>query len=389
MAGLRGSPSHGREFISQLEASATGRVATPQLRVRTVRTRAVRSPMRRPLLTSVGSISAAPLVLIDVETDEGVTGRSYLFCYLDAVSPLIQRALEILLPSLVRQPVEPAELRKRASQSLQLLGADGVFGLCLSGLDVAYWDALAKAADMPLARFLGGTCGRVQAYNSNGLGVMSPEAAASEALELIDEGYSAIKVRLGHPLAEHDLAVVRAIRAQIPAGALLMSDYNHCLTAPEAIRRARMLDGEGLHWIEEPTAPDDLRANAEVARSVSTPIQIGENFRTLREMQAAIDQRACDMVMPDLERIGGVSGWLKAAAIAEASGFAMSSHLFPEVSSHLMMATPTNHWLEYVDWAEPILSEPLVLKNGYAIVPERPGNGLSWDEDAVRLYAAN
>ena len=273
--------------------------------------------MRRPLLTSVGSVSAAPLVLIDVETDQGITGRSYLFSYLDAVSPLIQRALDILLPSLIRQPVEPAELRKRAGQSLRLLGADGVFGLCLSGLDVAYWDALAKAADMPLARFLGGTCGRIQAYNSNGLGVMSPEAAASEALELLDEGYRAIKVRLGHPAAEDDLAVVRAIRAKIPTGALLMSDYNHCLSAPEAVRRARMLDGEGLYWIEEPTAPDDLPANAEVARSVSTPIQIGENFRTLREMQAAIDARACDLVMPDLERIGGVSGWLKAAAVAE------------------------------------------------------------------------
>jgi mandelate racemase len=345
--------------------------------------------MRRPLLTSVGSVTAAPLVLIDVETDQGITGRSYLFCYLDAVSPLIRRVLEILVPSLVRQKVEPAELRKRAGQSLQLLGVDGVFGLCLSGLDVAYWDALAKAADMPLARFLGASCGRIQAYNSNGLGVMNPEAAASEALELLDDGYRAIKVRLGHPAAEDDLAVVRAIRAKIPAGALLMSDYNHCLSGLEAVRRARMLDDEGLYWIEEPTAPDDLPANAEVARSVSTPIQIGENFRTLREMQAAIDQRACDLVMPDLERIGGVSGWLKAAAVAETSGFAMSSHLFPEVSSHLMMATPTNHWLEYVDWAGPILSEPLVVRDGYAIVPERSGNGLSWDEDAVRLYGAD
>ena len=345
--------------------------------------------MRRPLLTSVGSVSTAPLVLIDVETDQGITGRSYLFSYLDAVSPLIQRALDILLPSLVRQKVEPAELRRRASQLLQLLGADGVFGLCLSGLDVAYWDALAKAADMPLARFLGGTCGRIQAYNSNGLGVMNPEAAASEALELLGEGYRAIKVRLGHPAAADDLAVVRAIRAKIPTGAVLMSDYNHCLSAPEAVRRARMLDGEGLYWIEEPTAPDDLPANAEIARSVSTPIQIGENFRTLREMQAAINQRACDLVMPDLERIGGVSGWLKAAAIAETSGFAMSSHLFPEVSSHLMMATSTSHWLEYVDWAEPILCEQLIVKDGYAIVPERPGNGLSWDEGAVRLYAAD
>ncbi|HEY1778924.1 MAG TPA: enolase C-terminal domain-like protein [Roseiarcus sp.] len=357
--------------------------------MRSIRTRAVRSPMRRPLLTSVGSVTAAPLVLIDVETDQGITGRSYLFCYLDAVSPLIRRVLEILVPSLVRQKVEPAELRKRAGQSLQLLGVDGVFGLCLSGLDVAYWDALAKAADMPLARFLGASCGRIQAYNSNGLGVMNPEAAASEALELLDDGYRAIKVRLGHPAAEDDLAVVRAIRAKIPAGALLMSDYNHCLSGLEAVRRARMLDDEGLYWIEEPTAPDDLPANAEVARSVSTPIQIGENFRTLREMQAAIDQRACDLVMPDLERIGGVSGWLKAAAVAETSGFAMSSHLFPEVSSHLMMATPTNHWLEYVDWAGPILSEPLVVRDGYAIVPERSGNGLSWDEDAVRLYGAD
>ena len=389
MVGFRGSPSGAQEFVSQLSTPESGRRATPQLSVRAVRTRAVRSPMRRPLLTSVGSVSAAPLVLIDVETDQGITGHSYLFCYLDAVSPLIQRALEILLPRLVGQLVEPAELRRRASQSLQLLGADGVFGLCLSGLDVAYWDALAKAADLPLCRFLGGSPGRVQAYNSNGLGVMSPEAAASEALELIDEGYHAIKVRLGHSAPERDLAVVRAIRAQIPSGALLMSDYNHCLTTPEAIRRAGILDDEGLYWIEEPTAPDDFRGNAEVARSVSTPIQIGENFRTLREMQAAIDQRACDLVMLDLERIGGGTGWLKAAAIAETSGLPMSSHLFPEVSSHLMMVTPTNHWLEYVDWAEPILSEPLVLKNGYAIAPERAGNGLSWDEDAVRLYAAD
>ena len=104
-------------------------------------------------------------------------------------------------------------------------------------------------------------------------------------------------------------------------------------------------------------------------------------------MAAALAARACDYAMPDLQRIGGVTGWLRAAAIADAAGMAMSSHLFPEVSAHLLAVTPTAHWLEYVDWAAPILQRPLRIGDGYAEIPDRPGNGLEWDEEAVRRYA--
>jgi mandelate racemase len=115
-------------------------------------------------------------------------------------------------------------------------------------------------------------------------------------------------------------------------------------------------------------------------------VQIGENFSTPDAMEEALAAGACDYVMPDLERIGGVTGWQRAAGIASARGIEMSSHLFPEVSAHLLAATPTAHWLEYVDWAAPILVEPVRIVDGFALVPERAGNGLQWDPDAVKRY---
>jgi mandelate racemase len=195
-----------------------------------------------------------------------------------------------------------------------------------------------------------------------------------------------VKLRLGRPTAEQDLAVVRAVRRRLPDSVALMVDYNKALTVTEALRRGQVLDGEGLYWIEEPTRHDDYSGCARIAAALATPVQIGENFGGPLAMAAALANGACDYVMPDLERIGGVTGWLRAAAIASAAGIEMSSHIFPEVSAHLLAATPTCHWLEYVDWAAPILAEPLRISDGMALVPDRPGSGVSWDEDAVKRY---
>ncbi len=123
-----------------------------------------------------------------------------------------------------------------------------------------------------------------------------------------------------------------------------------------------------------------------LVRELKTPIQIGENFSESSAMAAALAAGAADYVMPDLERIGGVTGWLRAAALAATSRIEMSSHLYPEVSAHLLAATPTRHFLEYVDWADKILQEPLEIADGCAVVPQRPGNGLAWDRKAVEKY---
>jgi mandelate racemase len=167
-----------------------------------------------------------------------------------------------------------------------------------------------------------------------------------------------------------------------------MTDYNQALDTPEAIRRGRALEEEGIYWIEEPIRHDDYAGNAAIAEALKVHVQIGENFNGPQAMAQAIAAKACDLVMPDLARIGGVSGWMQAAGLATAHDIPMSSHLFPEVSAHLMAVTPTAHWLEYMDWASAILEEPAVLRDGCLIVSDRPGSGLAWDEKAVAKYAA-
>jgi mandelate racemase len=256
----------------------------------------------------------------------------------------------------------------------------------MASFDVACWDALARAAGRPLVSYLGGTPGPVPAYNSCGLGLMKPAAVADEAEKLLAGGFKALKLRLGYPTLEADLAAVHAVRARVPRDIHVMVDYNQALSVDEAIRRGRALDGEGVYWIEEPIRHDDHAGCARVARALSTPVQIGENFSLPHDMERALDLQACGYAMPDLERIGGVTGWRHAAELARARGIRMSSHLYPEVSAHLLAVTPTAHWLEYVDWANSILVEPLRIVDGNAIIPSGPGNGLAWDEGAIRKY---
>jgi mandelate racemase len=237
----------------------------------------------------------------------------------------------------------------------------------------------------------------VRAYNSNGMSLQAgfgrdsgfESALGDEAQELLGEGaFTAIKLRLGYQTLEEDLAAAHAVRKRVPAGTIVMSDYNQALTVTEALRRGRALDQVALAWIEEPVRHDDYAGCAAIAREVATPIQIGENFDGVHAMADALAAGSCDYAMPDFGRIGGVSGWMAAASLAQAAGMEMSSHLYPEVSAHLLAATATCHWLEYVDWASPILKQPIEIRDGYAVIPDRPGVGMEWDEDAVKRYGA-
>jgi mandelate racemase len=356
------------------------------LTLRAIHATAVEVPMARPLGTSALTMRTAPLLLIDLETEEGVTGHAYLFCYTRIAPGPIAAVLADIQDAVRGERLAPIDLSTRLQQRYRLLGAQGIVRMALAGFDVACWDALSLAAGLPLASYIGSQPRPIPAYNSNGLGLMSPEQAADEAEALLEQGFQAVKLRLGRATAEQDLAVVRAVRRRLPDTVALMTDYNQALTVTEAIRRGQALDGEGVYWIEEPTRHDDYAGCARIAAALKTPVQIGENFAGASAMATALAADACDYAMPDLERIGGITGWQRAAALASAVGIEMSSHIFPEVSAHLLAATPTCHWLEYVDWAAPILAEPLRIVDGLAQVPDRPGSGVAWDTDAVKRF---
>ena len=361
-----------------------------ELVVRNVIVRSVVVPLRRPLATKVGDFSRWPLLLIDVTTEEGITGRGYLAPYLSRAAAAVRTVLEDMGAALRGQPVSPAAAYASARGWLGLAGYQGLALAAVAGLDIALWDVLAQAAGLPLAVLLGGTPNPVPAYNSNGLGLIPPEQVAEEALELLAEGgFTALKVRVGRDRTADDLAAVRRVRTAVGDDVTLVADYNQGLTLGEALDRCRALDEEGLGWIEEPLRYDDLDGHARLAADLATPVMLGENFYGPRAMYEAIRIRACDLVMPDLMRIGGVTGWLRAAAIADVTGLPMSSHLYPEVSGHLLRVTPTGQWLEWQDWAHPVLARPFEVRAGHLHLPGVPGNGLEWDEDAVAHFQAD
>lgn len=356
------------------------------LTVRAIRAVAVEVPMRYVLGTSAAAVRAAPLLLVDVETEEGVTGRTYLFCYLAAAAPAIVSLLAEVERAVRGERIAPDALWALLSKRFRLIGVQGIVRMAMAAFDTACWDALAIAANMPLATYLGGSPRPVPAYNSCGLGLMPPAALADEAEKLLAGGFRAVKLRLGYATLEEDVAALHAVKKRVPGAIKIMVDFNQALSVDEALKRGLALDSEGVSWIEEPIRHDDYRGCAMLASELQTPIQIGENFSEPRAMAEALDLQACDYVMPDLERIGGVTGWRSAAALAAERSIPMSSHLFPEVSAHLLAVTPTAHWLEYVDWADAIVEEPLRIVDGNAIAPARAGNGLTWNKEAVERY---
>ncbi len=360
----------------------------PHLTVRAIRATPVDIPPNFVLGTSRGAFRRVPLLLIDLETEEGVTGRSYLFCYLRAAAPAIMSLLGEVETVTKGDGVDPAALWGKLASRLALIGVQGIVRMAMAGFDVACWDALAIAARQPLVRLLGAEPKPIPAYNSCGLGLMDDLGAlAAEAEKLLAVGnFRAVKLRLGYPTLARDIAAVHAVRKRVGDDVHLMIDYNQLLGVDEALTRGRALDAENIYWLEEPIRHDDYAGAAKLARALKVSIQIGENFSLPSGMSAALEQAKPDYVMPDLERIGGVTGWRQAAQLAAVNRIKMSSHLFPEVSVHLLAATPTCHYLEYVDWADVLVQEPLKIIDGGAVVPDRWGNGMIWNQDAVERY---
>jgi len=354
--------------------------------IRELRVRAVRVPLPEPHRTAAGVVAESPLVLTDVVTDAGVVGHSLVFTYTPAALHPTADLIRNLEPLLVGLPLAPAEVEQQLARRFRLLGTQGLVGMALAAVDMALWDALARARGVSLTRLLGGVERPLRAYGA--VGFDGPEGCARTAAAWAERGLTAVKAKIGYPTVAADVAVVRAMRQAAGPEIRIMVDYNQCLTPPEAAARLRVLDDEGLTWVEEPTLAHDYGGHAAVAREVRTPIQCGENWWGPLDLRHALEAGASDLVMLDVMKIGGVTGWQRGAALAQTWGVPVSSHLWPEISARLLCCTPTADWLEYADWWNPILIHPLRLEGGLALCDDAPGSGVEWDEDAVARYAA-
>lgn len=351
------------------------RIMSPK--IRDLHVRPVCVPMAHPHRTASGVVMESPLVLLTVHTDQGVAGHSITFTYTAAALQPVADLIRNIAPLIVGDAVAPLEIEHKLGGRFRLLGTQGLVGMALAGIDMALWDALARLHDVPLFRLLGAEERPLQAYGAVGYDGAIQSAEIAE--DFASRGFRGVKAKIGYPSVREDLAVVRAMRSAVGPDIALMVDYNQSLTPAEAIERLRVLDGEGLTWIEEPTLAYDFDGHAQIAAEIATPIQCGENWWGALDMRHAIAARASDYMMLDVMRIGGVTGWMRAAALGAAHGIRLSSHLWPELSAQLLCATPTAHWLEYADWWNPVLLEPLQVENGLVQIGGTKGAGIGFE----------
>lgn len=363
-------------------------MALPQLTIREVRVRAVDAPLDPPLRNSLNVIDRAPLVIAEVQSEEGPRGNAYVFPYTPAALGATASLVRNIGAGLKGRALAPATLWQELHNAFRILGTEGLVQIALSALDMALWDTLARAADAPLCRLLGAEPKPLPIYASLrgwGATMLAEEAGAAVAAL----GARVVKFKLGQARLEDDLDTVRAVRAAVGEGVEILVDYNQSLTRPEAERRGLALQNFGVRWLEEPLPVDDDAGLAALRQALRVPVQGGENWWGPKGMARALAAGAVDLCMPDAMKMGGVTGWSQAAALAAEHRVPMSSHIFIEASAQLLPATPTAHLLEHLDIAGPLLQEPLPVKDGLALVPERPGLGLEWEAAALHRWAAD
>ena len=360
------------------------------MKITRLRTEVVHIPVEPPILTAIlGSIRSADCVLTFLETDQGLVGEGLVFSInnrrLKAIHTMVEQLADLVIGL---DPREGGSLNARAWKDLNFLGYEGVSIVGLAAIDNALWDLRGKAAGLNVAHLIGACRPSVPTYASGGLWLgSSVDELQREAAGFVAKGFRAVKTRVGPTEPERMVARVAAVREAVGPDIGVMVDANQQMSVKQAIRIGRMMEDLNLTWFEEPVICNNHEGEAQVAAALDTPIASGETVYTHRGVLAMLDARCADVIMPDLQRMGGPTEFLKAGHLCEAHHIPCASHLFPEMSLALLAALPGGHYLEHMPWFEPIYRERIELDaEGNAIVPDRPGWGFSFDPVAIARY---
>ena len=356
------------------------------MKVIKVETTPVVVTLPEPILSALGEIRCFGCVLVHVTTDEGIVGENFVFTLNNVRTAVLREMIDGLAPLVIGcDPEHTAAFWSKAWTGINFLGHKGVSVVGISAIDGALWDIVGKATNRPLYRLLGGARDAVPAYHSGGLWLSrSTDELVKEADSFVSQGFRAIKMRLGSATPARDIDRVRAVREAIGPNIKLMADANQGLTESEAIRLGRRLEEFDLAWFEEPLPAWDLEGVARVAAALDTPIASGETEYTRYGFRRMLELRSADVLMPDLQRVGGVTEFMRVAHLAAAYDVPISSHLFSEMSLQLLGAITNALYLEYMPWFSPIYNEELEFRDGKALVPERPGWGFTFNAGYIK-----
>jgi mandelate racemase len=375
------------------------------------RHRAVAVPVKYPVVSSVRQSAKVDFVLLDVLTDAGIAGIAYSQAFSKHGARAIRACLELLEEVVVGEdPGQIERIWQKMWKATKLLGHQGLSTFALSMVDIALWDISGKAAGQPVFRMLapagapaappgvGSSATAVPAspvaapalpaYMSDGLWLVSPQEAAAQASAFAEAGFTAMKMRLGRP-GEEDITAYRAIRSAVGDAVDVMGDVNQGWAPAQALDAGAQLAAEGLSWLEEPFDAEDEEAHAALTARLTLAVATGENLYGIRPFRRFLQAHAATVYTPDLQRVGGVTGWLQLRELFEARDVRHSVHLFPEFAVHLLATAKQPDKLEWMSWATALFREPLDCKRGSVTAPLKPGFGMEWNERVIAKHTVD
>jgi L-alanine-DL-glutamate epimerase-like enolase superfamily enzyme len=338
-----------------------------------------------------GDMSHFGLITVRIECAGGSRGLGYTYCVGDiggeAIRSLIQRELVPLLLGMDANAVD--DIWDRMWWHLHFVGRGGVAAFSMAAVDIALWDLRARAVDEPLWRFLGGEDADVQTY-AGGIDLQFSLAALEiQTRGFLDNGFRAIKMKVGRDVLAEDVERVAAMRGWVGRDIALMADANMRWSVDEAITAARALQPFDLVWLEEPTIPESVEEHARIAREGGVPIATGENLHTIYEFRRMIAHGGIAYPEPDVANIGGITPWLEVARAAAEKNLPVTTHGVHDLQVHLLAAVPNAPYLEVHGFGlDRFMAHPLVIADGMARAPDRPGHGVALDWESLEPHRA-
>ena len=359
-------------------------------RIAQVSVKLIRVPLRAPISDAKvltgrqRPLTEVAVLVAGISTADGRQGLGFSYSKRAGGPGLYAHAKEIAPDLLGEDPSDIGRLWEKLVWAGASVGRSGIATQAIAAFDVALWDLKAKRSGLSLAKLLGAHRDSVRCYNTSGGFLSSPLAdVLDNATAALERGVGGIKLKVGQPDLAEDLKRVAAVRAHVGADVPLMVDANQQWDRATAIRAGRRLEEFGLVWIEEPLDAYDAQGHAQLAAALDTPIATGEMLTSVAEHAQLMEAGASDVVQPDAPRVGGITPFLRIAALADHKGLSLAPHFAPEVHLHLAAAYPRSTWVEHVDWLEPLFNERVEVRGGKVLVPERPGLGLTVSQKAV------
>lgn len=359
------------------------------MKIERIETRTYGVPIGRPADDAGhGVMDTLELVTVKVRTSEGLSGEGYAYTIgrgARAIKALIDHDL---IPLLVGKSAEATENRFREMWwGVHWVGRGGLAAFAIAAIDIALWDLRAKAAGQPLYRFLGAERRPIPGYGSGVDLSLGTDDLIREVEAFLAEGFRAIKVKVGRQEFRDDLERISAVREAVGNDVELMVDANMRWSVGEAIRRGEALSQFDLAWLEEPLIPEDIAGHRQVRSSLGVPIATGENLHSSYEFQRYLEAEALDIAQPDVVTVGGIGEWLRVARLAEARNIPVSTHYAEEIHVHLLAAVSNGGYCErHMYRLDPYLQEPLSVREGHFVLPERPGHGMRFVHEALAPY---